>query len=129
MVPISSIILLGEFTTEDGPYADDHLLAFWLDDGRTIELPVNTPGAPQIIDKVAHTSGGTSRVELTLNTSFASRVLYPPKYAGENLFDFKKGRSGLAGLLFNNVIERSLTPSLAAFVDTKLSRPLPPPAR
>jgi hypothetical protein len=113
---LDSIKLVGEFTTEDGPYAEDHLLSVWLNDQRTLEIPIGSPGVAVLLEKLGSKAGVPIQTSLASETSFASRVLYPPEKSGQALFVFESARKGFAGLFYKNVIGRRLAPDLAPLV-------------
>jgi hypothetical protein len=116
-VPFESILLVGEFTTEDGPYAEDHLLSVWSSDGRVFEIPIWSPGVKQLLEMLSAKTKAAIETSLATSSSFASRVLYPPEKSGQELFVFRSTRKGLGGLLYPNVMERRLVPDLAILVE------------
>jgi len=120
-VSLDSIVLVGEFTTEDGPYAEDHLLSVWLNDRRTFEIPIGSPGVVVLLDKLGAKAGAPIKTSLATESSFASRVLYPPEKSGQELFVFESARKGLAGVFYKNIMGRRLVPSLVPLVEAKPS--------
>lgn len=116
---LDSIVLVGEFTTEDGPYTEDHLLSVWLNDQRTFEIPVGSPGVAALLDKLGAKAGLPIKTSLATKSSFASRVLYPLEKSGQELFVFESARKGLMGVFYKNIMERRLTPSLISLIEAK----------
>jgi hypothetical protein len=119
LVDLNAVVLVGEFTTEDGPFADDHLLAIWLENGRVIELPVVTAGIAELLQRLNSLAGANVEIALAAQSSFASRVMHPPALAGRELFEFAAVRKGVAGLIFKNAVERRLRPDVAAFLKAR----------
>jgi hypothetical protein len=117
-VLLDSIVLVGEFTTEDGPFGEDHLLSVWLNDRRTLEIPINSPGVTALLDQLSAKTGTLIKTSLVAESSFASRVLFPPESEGQELFVFQPARKGLVGWLYNNIMERRLVSDLVPLVET-----------
>lgn len=114
---LESIVLVGEFTTEDGPYAEDHFISVWLNDNRVLEISIASCGVAAFLNKLSLKTSTPIKTTLAAETSFASRVLYPPAKSGQDLFVFKSARKGLLGLFYKNRMERRLAPGLVSLIE------------
>ena len=95
-LPVSEICLVGEFTTQSGPYDDDWFLVLAHRDGRWLELSMYGEGE-QVRQQLASLWACPLQVGLANSTDFASRIIWPLALAGRPLFTFERvtGRSFL----------------------------------
>ena len=84
-LPTSEVALVGEYTTETGPLADDHFVCIVDWNGICYDIG-DEEGARELL-------GGLSRVlevvlepRLLLETEFKSCILHPPNACGKPLF-------------------------------------------
>ena len=100
---ISEITAIGEYTNQDGPFADDYFLAF-LAVGKPgwFEASFYGDGRDDILKKLSNLLACDLSCGLAHSTTFASRFIWPDQRKGEELFDFQP-----AGWLRNRQILRT----------------------
>jgi hypothetical protein len=81
-----TIAVVGEYTTNTGPFFDDYFLVVVFHSGKFIEVP--TDKANDVIDRLEKAIGEKIVFGLANITDFASRVIYPSQLKGRPLFDF-----------------------------------------
>lgn len=85
----ADIAVIGEYTTEEGPFLEDWFLVFvphWLPGWK--EAPVYSHGADVVLEQLGRVLGSPLRLALASSTQHRSRVLWPSELSGEPLFDF-----------------------------------------
>ena len=84
-VPIAELTLIGEYTTQAGPWAEDYFFVFGFGrPSKFYEVPLSM-GSP--ILPILSTKLGSELVPgLLQSTDWRSRVLWPPAVAGRPLF-------------------------------------------
>lgn len=101
-LPIAEITLIGEYTNEDGPFADDFFLVFLTaNDGGWHEASFYGEGRDEILRELSALKGSEIVCGLCLSMSFASQVIWPVEKRGEEIFDFQP-----AGWLKNRQVIR-----------------------
>jgi hypothetical protein len=115
------VLVVGEFTTESGPYADDYFVVVVLRTGNVVEVP--TDAADEIHAELERLTGTALAVGLANRTDFASRVLYPPALRDHPLYEFTPAprAAGLLHRLADRVLplRRSVfTKEVAAYVES-----------
>lgn len=89
-VPLSELAVIGEFTTDNGPYIDDWFLVFVpRGGGQWFEASVYAEGAEAFRDQLSAVLGCSIRGSLFASTDFASRILWPAILADRPLFTFR----------------------------------------
>lgn len=91
-LPISSIVLISEYTTNEGPQADDYFLIFI-----TVEKDVfyfhtasfYAAGTDAALAALQELLGSTFELQLTGSTEWDSRVIWPEEMANSKYFKFK----------------------------------------
>ncbi|MHC4528847.1 MAG: hypothetical protein ACYTEX_10065 [Planctomycetota bacterium] len=97
-LPVTRIRLLGEYTNQDGPYADDYFFVFATGPDRWYEASFYAEGSDSFLNGLSGILGHPLKPTLTNSTDFHSNVLWPAELAGRPLFDFKyKRRSDFWG--------------------------------
>jgi hypothetical protein len=92
-LPLQGIVLVAEYTTNEGPLADDYFLVFVAVDGDQLKLATASfyaDGRDEIIGELARR--WKTGIELTLfnSTKWASRVVWPAALAGKEYFEFRE---------------------------------------
>jgi len=90
-LPISCIVLVAEYTTNEGPYADDYFLVFvTVEDGKLYfsTCSVYSGGAEEVLSSVQQHLGSPIQLELQGSTEWRSRVAWPVNMAGTEYFSF-----------------------------------------
>lgn len=101
-IPISEVRTIGEYTNEDGPGLDDYFLVF-LTASRSEwrEASFYTNDRDKFLALAAQYFPDIAPLGLVGSTTFNSRVLWPPRHHGKELFKFTKlpRQSGFVGWL------------------------------
>ncbi len=99
MEPIdwSQIAILGELTTQGGPFFDDHFLIVVFRSGEILEIP--TSEAAQYIPMIENATGFRACFGLCDTTDFMSRIIFPGSLAGHPLFDFCRTERSIRTML------------------------------
>src|SRR5476649_2469445 len=98
-IDYDEIVIVGEYTNQNGPFTDDHFLALLFRDGRYREIPLFTPAEPVLAELEAK-RGIVFKAGLTFSTDFASRIFYPDSLKGKPLLEFRERRE------FRNIFQR-----------------------
>lgn len=99
---ISDILIIGEFTNQDGPHLEDHFLLFINKTGNSFEAPVNAKGFNSVWNHLADILNLPKGLYLQGETDFASQVLYPESIRGQPIFDYvDKSSSSFFGRIFS----------------------------
>ncbi len=99
-VPLYSVRLVGEWTTDEGPYLDDWFIAFYAAEPFAIfELTVYdiAPSAERheaLWSALLQRLGGDARLRFVNSTEWRDRVVWPPELADGPLWDTKPIRRG-----------------------------------
>jgi len=92
-LPIDSIRVIGEYTTDAGPAFDDYFIVFAVANPlRLFEAPVEAAGS--VLRELCVRLGCDLRCGLANRVDFASQVLWPQDLVGRPLFDFVSDRRG-----------------------------------
>ncbi len=89
-IPLSEVAIIGEFTTDNGPFTDDWFLVFVpRSGGDWFEASMYADGVDPLRQKLS-AALGTSIYGPTLfaSTDFASRIVWPSALADRPLFAF-----------------------------------------
>lgn len=104
VLPISEIKLIAEYTTEDGPFCEEHYIVFAKSIQHIYEAPFAAKGAEKILDHLGDVLQVALEPELVLETFFNSRILYPTKYRGLPFLEYtddKESKGSLTGRIFS----------------------------
>lgn len=129
-LPVASLVLVGERTTDQGPGIDDYFFVFVGGEPLiTVEAPMYA--GPNVLEALSPLLACDLAPALANRTDFTSRVIWPAELAGQPLHDYRPSpREGLLGRLLDRVVPRiswTYTTSVEAYL-TKM-RGAPPPAR
>ncbi len=89
-LPMADVAVIGEYTTQDGPFFDDWFLVFVRRDGEWFEASMYGEGPEEVRDGLSKSLRAEIHLGLAASTDFASRVLWPPGLLGQPLFEFVK---------------------------------------
>jgi hypothetical protein len=95
-VAIDEIVLMAEYTTDDGPEADDYFLVFVTDEAGTQFYATATfysEGREQVIARLAARWQTNIKLGLVSSTDWASRVIWPLQLAEQNYLELKEVQS------------------------------------
>jgi hypothetical protein len=93
--PVSSIVLIAEYTTNKGPWRDDYFLLFWtFEEGRLFRAQVtcSADGTDQTVRDLARLLQSQIDLKLTGSTDWESRIMWPSELAGNPYFAFVEAR-------------------------------------
>ena len=108
-------IVIGELTTADGPFLDDHFLVVIDSELNLKEFSTGVECFSQIIRKIEDLFEIKIEFGLCNKTDFQSRVIYPDELKGEKIFVFEKfSRSDVSFLkiLTKETLQMVLNPRL-----------------
>ena len=90
-LPIESIVLISEYTTDEGPYADDYFLVFVTAEDSKFYFStcsVYSDGRDETLSVLQERLGSPIQLALVDSTEWRSRVVWPAKMAGSEYFTF-----------------------------------------
>ena len=89
-LPIAEITIIGEYTNEDGPFADDYFLVF-VRDGEPgwLEGSFFADGRDAILKELSARLGADLSCGQAHLATFRSRILWPDHLKGRVLFEFR----------------------------------------
>ena len=89
-LPVSEVTVIGEYTNEDGPFADDYFLVFLSrNESWWFEGSFYGEGRDEVLHELSTLLGSEISLGLSHTTTFTSRILWPEKMRGEAFFDFQ----------------------------------------
>lgn len=128
-VSINDIILVAEYTTDEGPLADDYYLIFCTIEAERAVFATCTFYAGDrdaALRSLSDRLGSPLELGLCGSTVWASRVLWPPRMAGQQYFTFKAAEprnilERLREVVFGPAIERFLSDPIQRYKITTRS--------
>lgn len=84
---MSDVGVIGEYTTDNGPWLDDRFVVFVRRNGTWFEAPVHA-GFEEFLERLSAHLGCPVASALVNKTDFTSRVMWPPVLAGRPLLSF-----------------------------------------
>lgn len=94
----NEVIVVGEYTTPEGPYGDDYFLVIIGSDGEIVEAPIDESFNDQVLQQLETISGVKMELKLAHVTSFRSRILFPESMQGKPLYEFVEQYRGIVKL-------------------------------
>jgi hypothetical protein len=91
-LPVKSILLIAEYTTNEGPYVDDYFLVFVTAEESKVYFstcPFSSAGIGEGLNLLQQRLGSPIQLELQGSTEWKSRVAWPPEMQGTQYFTFK----------------------------------------
>ena len=89
-LPLRDIVLVGEYTTPDGPGADDYFLVFFTRDGSRHDASFYSEGRDTALAVLSDHWRVPLPLRLSASTSLASNIVWPASHAGQPLFEFRR---------------------------------------
>ena len=87
-IPLEEIIVIGEFTTENGPYLDDWFLT--LITAKTwCEIPIGTEGIDIFLNELGEKLKSELALQLINSTDWKTRIIWPLASQNKKLYDHK----------------------------------------
>ncbi len=90
-VPIGLIVLVAEYTTNEGPHIDDYFLVFVTAEDDKLYFstyPFYSDNRDEALSILQERLGSPIQLELQGSTEWRSRVVWPVKIAGSEYFTF-----------------------------------------
>src|SRR5262249_45979385 len=90
---IETIVLMSEYTTNEGPQLDDYFLVFvTVEEGKLYFSTCSfyADGRDEVVASLGERLGSPIQLGLANSTNWKSRVLWPPELAGSEYFTFKE---------------------------------------
>lgn len=81
-LPVSQVRLIGEMTSEHGPFADDYFLCFAASAERWWEASFYAEGRDVFLDALGGRLGSELKLQLNNSSSHASNILWPAAASG-----------------------------------------------
>jgi hypothetical protein len=91
--PLDSIVLMAEYTTNEGPFVDDYFLVFVsIENGKQYIATASfySDGRDEIVEQLSLKWGVRVELGLSHSTEWNSRILWPPEIAGRDYFSFRE---------------------------------------
>jgi hypothetical protein len=91
-LPIDVIVLIAEYTTNEGPYLDDYFLTFiTVEDGKAFYSSCSfyAEGRDDVFLELSARLGSTIEMGLAASTEWKSRIMWPSSMEGLEYFTFK----------------------------------------
>jgi len=108
---VDDVRLIGEYTNQSGPYADDYFLVFVPQESDTCYLAsFYCEDRDEVWARLAKRFVGLRSFGLVNSADFKSSVLWPVESASRQLFDFKPMRRG--DRLQDRILDRLFPPFL-----------------
>lgn len=114
--------VLGEYTTNVGPFAEDHFFVFISAADGEREWAADDPVVDRLLGMVATHAGEDVSPTLANSTDFASRVLYPPSLRGSDLYRFVPEMRGWLKDLWVGRVHREFAPDVRAYLELERTR-------
>src|SRR5690606_10078645 len=86
---LDQIRIIGEYTNQNGPFADDWFLFFLTPEPGWYEVPMYAEGVNEFIEALSRRLDAPIEPKLFGSTDFTSRVLWPAHLEGQPLFNFE----------------------------------------
>ncbi len=89
-VHVADIAVIGEYTTNDGPWLDDYFFVFVERDGTVREASFYADGRDRTLAALGDAVGERLLPGLSAASDWHSRVLWPPRLADSELFSLDR---------------------------------------
>ena len=84
-IRVSDIVLVAEYTTDDGPAVDDYFLVFVTSESGELfysSVTMSAAGINAVLEELERQLGGSLELKLFSSRRWNSRVVWPPHLAG-----------------------------------------------
>jgi tetratricopeptide (TPR) repeat protein len=102
-LPLDEIVLVGEYTTSNGPGAIDYFVVFFTHDGLRYDASFYAKGRDAALEMLSDYWQVPVELQLAASTSLASNIVWPSSHAGQELFEFHQQP---ATKFFGRLLER-----------------------
>jgi hypothetical protein len=126
-VEIKDIILIAEYTTNEGPYVDDYYIIFvTIENGKAYfaSCMLYADGTTVALAELKERFGMLSEFGLLRSTEWVSRVMWPVHLAGSDYFQFTEVKpiglwERISKMLFGPQLEYKPTDAIWAYIQLK----------
>ena len=102
------LFVLGEYTTDEGPYLDDHFIVIAIAPSRIFEYSVGSSQCEEVLFYLKENLDVKVQFALSNSTECSSTVLYPDELRGNEFFTcYDSARRGLVGRLSDLLRKRT----------------------
>lgn len=84
--------VLAEYTTDSGPFLDDHFIVLVSSNKDFFEFSTKNKNIQDLIKQVEEKKNGEIKLKLCNVTNFDSQIMYPEFLSGKSFYDFKKSK-------------------------------------
>ncbi|GJM25652.1 MAG: hypothetical protein DHS20C16_20670 [Phycisphaerae bacterium] len=91
---LDEIRVIGEYTTDLGPFTDDYFICFAAESGRWWEASYYAEGFGEILKALGDELKDDLFFDLYGSTDYASHIVWPPHLVGQPMFDFTDATAG-----------------------------------
>ncbi len=88
-LPLVDVKVIGEYSNQNGPFADDYFICFVTDAPGWTEVSFYAEGRDALLSGLETYFGAGILLGLCGSTDFNSRILWPPRLAGREFIEFK----------------------------------------
>lgn len=124
---VGSILLIAEYTTNEGPYDDDYFLVFVTAEDSKLYFSTcpSSAGVGEGLNLLQQRLGSPIKLELQGSTEWRSRVAWPPEMRGTEYFTFKPApantlREKVKKRLFGPTYEYAISSAVQEFLRQQL---------
>lgn len=93
--PISKIVLIAEYTSNEGPWIDDYYLHFWTNEGGQLfrcTATLHADGRDEMLQSLSAKLGAKLELGLCDATWWTSRIVWPPELLGHVYYSFRESQ-------------------------------------
>jgi hypothetical protein len=121
-LPVDSLVLIGEHTNENGPFACDYFLVF---SGGFPLVSFEAPmyAGPEVLAQLSTLLGADLQPGLVNSARFKSRVIWPQPLADQPLFEYRPvNRTGIARVFDRllPLVGHDYMPAVQSYLRTRL---------
>ncbi len=125
---VDDLVLVAEYTTRDGPLADDYFLIFCtVEDGKALFATCSfyVDGRDEVLSVIGEMLGSSLNLQLCGSAELDSNVLWPAELAGQKYFRFQKAeprklRERLREVVLGPAVEMFLSDPVQQYVREQL---------
>lgn len=88
-IPLVDVKVIGEYTNQNGPFADDYFICFVTDAPGWTEVSFYAEGRDALLSELEAYFGADILLGLCWSTDFNSRILWPLRLTGREFIEFK----------------------------------------
>lgn len=92
-IRVNEIVLIAEYTSEEGEKTDDYFLAFVTQEKDELfysNVTLNASGVSEVLDELEKRVGVPLELKLHSTRGWNSRVLWPPPFTGTPYYQFEQ---------------------------------------